>query len=186
MATNALMSPWTSTLALLLKTQGKYDEAESLCQQSLAIRRKVCAIHLAASSHDHSWKELGEEHPDVAASLNNLAVLLDTQGKYDEVEPLYQQSLAIRRKVCAIHFAAPPRDHSCKVLGEEHPHVAISLNNLAVLLKTQGKYDEALVYANQSLDIRRRKLGDKHPDTRNSARWVARIEAAAKPRCALS
>jgi tetratricopeptide (TPR) repeat protein len=168
------------------ETQGKYDESEPLYQQSLAIRRKVCAIHLAASSRDHSCKVLGEEHPDVAQSLNNLAELLRVQGKYDEAQPLYQQSLAIRREVCAIHLVASSRDHSCKVLGEEHPDVADSLNNLAAFLSAQGKHNEALVYANQSLDIRRRKLGDEHPDTRNSARWVAHIEAATKPGCALS
>jgi tetratricopeptide (TPR) repeat protein len=77
----------------------------------------------------------------VAASLNNLAELLRAQGKYDEAEPLYQQSLAIRRKVCTIHLAASSCDHSCKVLGEEHPSVAKSLNNLAGLLRAQGKYD---------------------------------------------
>ena len=35
-----------STLAVLLQAQGKYAEAEPLCQQSLAIDRKVCScIH---------------------------------------------------------------------------------------------------------------------------------------------
>jgi tetratricopeptide (TPR) repeat protein len=121
-----------NNLAGLLKTQGKYDKAEHLYRQSLANRRKVCAIHLAASSRDHSCKVLGEEHPAVATALNNLAVLLKAQGKYDEAEPLYQQSLAISRKVCAIHLSASSRDHSCKALGEQHPDVADSLNNLAV------------------------------------------------------
>ena len=40
-------------------------------------------------------KALGREHPNVAASLNNLAALYDTQGKYAEAEPLYQRALAI-------------------------------------------------------------------------------------------
>ena len=43
------------------------------------------------------------------------------QGKYDEAEPLYKESLAIRKKV----------------LGDEHPDVAESLNNLAGLLSDQ-------------------------------------------------
>jgi hypothetical protein len=46
----------------------------------------------------------------VATSLNNLATLLRAQGKYDEAEPLYRQSLTTWRKVCAIHLAASPRD----------------------------------------------------------------------------
>jgi tetratricopeptide (TPR) repeat protein len=154
----------------LLRAQGKHDEAEPLYRQSLEISRKV----------------LGEEHSDVVGLLNNLAQLLYTQGKYDEAEPLYRQSLAIDRKVYAIHLAASSCDNSCKILSEEHPAVATSLNNLAVLLYAQGKHNEALICANQSLDIRRRKLGDEHPDARNSARLVAHIEAAAKPWCVLS
>jgi Tfp pilus assembly protein PilF len=154
-----------NNLAGLLQTQGKYNEAEPLYQQSLAIWRKVCAIHLAASSRDHSCKVLGEEHPNVATSLNNLAALLEAQGKYDEAEPLYQQSLAIMRKVCAIHLTASSRDHSCKVLGEEHPHVAASLNNLAVLLHSAGRSEEANVYGRQALAILTRALGPSHPTT---------------------
>jgi len=30
---------------------------------------------------------LGKDHPDVAKQLNNLALLCQNQGKYDEVRP---------------------------------------------------------------------------------------------------
>ena len=43
------------------------------------------------------------------------------QGKYDEAEPLFRESLAIRKKV----------------YGNEHPKVAAGLNNLASLLESQ-------------------------------------------------
>ena len=43
------------------------------------------------------------------------------QGKYDESEPLYRESLAIWKKV-----------H-----GNDHPLVATGLNNLAELLRVQ-------------------------------------------------
>jgi tetratricopeptide (TPR) repeat protein len=76
-----------NNLAGLLCLQGKYDEARSLHEQSLAIRRKA----------------LGEEHPDVATSLNNLAKLLETQGKYDEAKPLYHQSLTITQVLADEH-----------------------------------------------------------------------------------
>ena len=44
-------------------SQGKLDEAKPYMEQALAIRKKV----------------LGEAHPDVAQSLNNLAGLLSDQ-----------------------------------------------------------------------------------------------------------
>ena len=41
---------------------------------------------------------LGEEHPDVAACLNNLALLYRNQERYAEAEPLLQQALEIASK----------------------------------------------------------------------------------------
>ena len=38
---------------------------------------------------------VGPDHPDVAASLNNLALLYDTQGQYAAAEPLYKLALSI-------------------------------------------------------------------------------------------
>ena len=41
---------------------------------------------------------LGPEHPDVAASLNSMGDLYNTQGRYAEAEPLFRRTLAIREK----------------------------------------------------------------------------------------
>ena len=35
--------------------------------------------------------KLGKDHPEVATSLNNLAVLYKDTGRYAEAEPLYQE-----------------------------------------------------------------------------------------------
>ncbi len=63
----------------------------------------------------------------MAASLNNLAELYRTQGRYAEAEPLYKRSLAIREGA----------------LGPEHPDVAQSLENYALLLRETGRSAEA-------------------------------------------
>ena len=44
-----------------------------------------------------SEKALGPEHPDVATSLNNLALLYSNQGQYAKAEPLNERALAKRR-----------------------------------------------------------------------------------------
>ena len=49
------------------------DEAEPICRQALALSEKV----------------LGKEHPNTLSSMNNLALLLMSQGKYDEAEPIF-------------------------------------------------------------------------------------------------
>ncbi len=87
-------------------------------------------------------------HPDVAASLNNLAELYKTQGRYAEAEPLLERVLEIDEKS----------------LGPEHPDVAISLNNLASLYDDQGRYAEAEPLYERSLAIAEEALGPEHPE----------------------
>ncbi|PPJ61468.1 tetratricopeptide repeat protein, partial [Cuspidothrix issatschenkoi] len=96
--------------------------------------------------------QLGNDHPDVATSLNNLAGLYDSQGRYNDAEPLYLQSLDIRKRQ----------------VGNDHPDVATSLNNLALLYKSQGRFNDAELLYLQSLDIRKRQLGNDHPDVATS------------------
>jgi tetratricopeptide (TPR) repeat protein len=49
------------------------------------------------------------------------------------------------------------------VLGQEHPSVATTLNNLAGLYYRIEKYDEALPLLERSLRILKSKLGPAHP-----------------------
>src|SRR5215831_12033172 len=84
-----------------LSRAGKYDESRPMAERALELREKA----------------LGPEHPDVAQSLNNLAILYRLKGDNAKAEPLYQRALAIFEKA----------------LGPEHPDFARSLNNLANL-----------------------------------------------------
>ncbi|MFO0129934.1 MAG: tetratricopeptide repeat protein [Pseudanabaena sp.] len=102
---------------------------------------------------------LGADHPNFAASLNNLAALYYLQGKYGEAEPLYVRSLEIRERQ----------------LGEDHPNVAQSLNNLALLYQAQGKYSEAEPLYLRSLEIREHQLGSDHPDVAQSLNNLAEL-----------
>jgi hypothetical protein len=43
-------------------------------------------------------KELGEQHPDTLASVNNLAGVLQDQGMYEDAEKLSRRALAGREK----------------------------------------------------------------------------------------
>ena len=64
------------TISGPLDSQGKYDEALVYSQKALMIRIKV----------------LGEGHPDVASSYNNIGSALNSQGKYDEALGLLAKS----------------------------------------------------------------------------------------------
>jgi tetratricopeptide (TPR) repeat protein len=63
----------------LYYSQGQYNDAEPLYLQSLDIKKR----------------QLGNDYPDVATSLNNLALLYESQRKYLEAENLAQQALVI-------------------------------------------------------------------------------------------
>jgi tetratricopeptide (TPR) repeat protein len=114
---------------------GKYSDYRS--EQNLAIDYFQKAIGLASTSS-----------PDTATSLNNLAYLYESMGRYAEAEPLYVRSLAIREEQ----------------LGANHPDTATSLNNLASLYRLIDRYTEAEPLYVRSLAIREAHLGTNHPD----------------------
>ncbi|MBK6958450.1 MAG: tetratricopeptide repeat protein [Nitrosomonas sp.] len=166
-----------------LYQQGKYVEAIAIAKQAL----------------DIAEKDLGQEHSDVATSLNNLAELYRTQGQYEKAEPLYQRALTIRVKalgsdhsdvatslnnLAVLYFslgqydkAEPLYQRSLvikeKALGPDHPDVALGLSNLAVLYNSLGQYDKTELLHQRSLVIREKALGSDHPDVAESLNNLA-------------
>jgi Flp pilus assembly protein TadD len=76
-----------------------FAKAEPLYQRALALREQA----------------LGPNHPEVAQSLNNLAIIYSAQGRKAKAEPLLQRALAIWEQA----------------LGPQHPQVAIVRKNYA-------------------------------------------------------
>ena len=52
-----------------------------------------------------------------------------------------------------------------RILGEDHPDTLISMNNLALTLRSQGDLGAARELHEQVLAGRRRVLGEDHPAT---------------------
>ncbi|HEY1348075.1 MAG TPA: FxSxx-COOH system tetratricopeptide repeat protein [Ktedonobacteraceae bacterium] len=129
--------------AQYLRARGRYAEAEPLYQRSLRLYERL----------------LGSEHPEVARTLNYLAILYWSQGRYSEAEPLYLRTLHIREQV----------------EGPEHPDVAASLNNLALLYWSQGRYSEAEPLYLRTLRIRERTQGPAHIDVATSLNNLASL-----------
>ena len=133
--------PASTTWPTRTNTRGGTPRPSRSSKRALAIREKA----------------LGPDHPDVAASLNNLATLYIDQGRYAEAEPLLKRALAIREKA----------------LGPDHPDVAQSLHNLAVLYQVQGRYAEAEPLYKRALAIKEKALGHDHPDVATSLNNLA-------------
>ena len=112
--------------------EGHYKEAVNVQTNVVEIRKRI----------------LGEEHPNYAASLNDLALYYDENGDFAE---------AIRLGIIAMEIRK-------KVLGEEHPDYAESLNNLACYYAEHGNFTEAIRLGKQAIEIRKKVLGEEHPD----------------------
>ncbi len=69
----------------------------------------------------------GFDSPETVQSLNYLGETYFEQGKYEQAEPLFQQTLVIHEHL----------------FEEEHARTATSINNLAVLAYYQGKFEQA-------------------------------------------
>jgi len=172
---------------------------------------------------------LGKQHPAVAASLNNLAFLLKTMGRYADAQGMYQRCIAIKEQamgpthpqvylapLCelqkgtgsyskhrncradynfrpsfsvtapgtcrrimmvrflqthaqpALHFSIPVCEekvnlHMSQVPGYVVLQVALSLANLAALLQAQNKIPAAEALLKRALSIREDALGPDHP-----------------------
>jgi len=70
---------------------------------------------------------LGATHPLVGMSLNNLALVYQTEGRITDAEPLFKRATAIAETA----------------FGGDNRHLGESLNNLAELYRGQGRLAEA-------------------------------------------
>ena len=156
-------------LSQVLRSQGRYPEAETLLRHQLQNARtsdtaRGWVLHelgvvlyqqgnyaeaeqLLRQSLAIHEQARGTHHPAYGASLHALAGVLESQGQYVEAEQLLRQSLAIHDQA----------------LGTHHPDYGASLHELAGVLVKQGQYVEAERLLRQSLAIKKQALGTHHP-----------------------
>jgi tetratricopeptide (TPR) repeat protein len=120
--------------------------AFEFCLQALVVDE---VTDLVASVVVQQVMDLGSKHPDTPTSVNNLASVLQDQGKNEEAEKMYQQVVKGYEKT----------------LGEDHPKTISAINNLAIMLRRRGRLDEAAAIMQKVLESRKRILGEEHPDT---------------------
>ena len=116
------------------------DNAEmgAPASESLELGRRALAIREEA---------LGPDHQDVAISLQNLAILLNQDGKRDEALALLRRALDIKERT----------------QGKEKPSVAFTLCAMAQTLDEQGKPQEGIPLVERAVAIREKALGPAHP-----------------------
>lgn len=162
-----------STIGTTYVALGYYAQAEPQLRAALATRRKL----------------YGEIHPEVSASLGDLALLDSQLERHEEEESLLREALSIERDLYGdnnVDVASAMQSLGAalrrqlkydeadamyrkalairlELLGHDHLDVAQSMNSLALLLQDKGDYDGAEKLFRESLAIRRKLLGAKHP-----------------------
>ena len=119
------------TIGLTQATLGRFDDARASLRVALEIDRKT----------------LPADHPDIASSIERLALVLEDHGDFAEAEPLLRDALRIRRKV----------------LPAGHPEIAVSLSNLGKMLSSLGQEKESETLLREALDISRKALPADDP-----------------------
>ena len=78
--------------------------------------------------------------------------MYDELGEYNQAKELHEKSLMIRKKI----------------FGEDHAHVAISYNNLALVYHNLKEYNQAKELLEKALMIRKKIFGEDHADVATS------------------
>lgn len=118
-------------LGVLLIQKGQLDRARVVLEEVDGLRERM----------------LGEAHPDLAATIKELAVIARMQGDDSLAEQLYLKALGINEAM----------------LGSDHPETANNLNSLAVFYRGIGENERALDFARKALAGAQVVYGSAHP-----------------------
>ena len=170
-------------LALSYANSGRLDEALTLREEVLRLRRKVNgpehpdtikALSALASSYGDAGRlddavklreevlplcrrVLGPEHPDTLQALGNLSVSYAVTGRRNDALKLQQEMLPLFRKA----------------EGPEHPDTLRAMKLLAYSYADAGRREEALKMREEVLSLCRKTLGPGHSETLLAASLVA-------------
>src|SRR5690606_14633897 len=159
----ALVGALSVTMWQMQATRAERDRAEAALAQSETVTAFLAGLFEASDPRGNrgdtltSYQLLERGVAQIEALQNEPLVqarMLDVVGRvyyglaaYDQADRLLSRSLAIRQA-----------EH-----GPSHPDVAESLQSLAVLRLSQGRYDEAEDHFRRAPDLRSRLLGETHP-----------------------
>ena len=111
---------------------GKYDQLQPLIERVLDLREK----------------HFGADHPVVAGTLLQVAILHRDRGDYAKAESLLKRALAIQEQA----------------RGREHPEIVAALYNLAIIYRIRDKTDLAEPLYQRGLQILEKEFGTDSPE----------------------
>ncbi len=163
--TGALTLAWSlNDVGLLLLSEARFEEAESLFRRALALlgqeKGKQDAARGTLLQHiaDTRWRSgdlptaslmyreavqtfesaLGSSHPRLAAALNGWATVLRDMQRSGDAEAMYLRAVQIYER----------RNHR-----DQPPDIAAPLHNLGLLMIQEGRLDEGGTYLTRAWDV---------------------------------
>ena len=127
---------------------GDYNQALEYCNRVSKIDERV----------------LGENHPDLAITYNNIGLVYRNKGDYDAALQYYDKARKIYENV----------------LDENHPYLATIYNNIGVAYNNKGDYIEALKYLNMALRIYESKFGAEDKRTLKAKERIETVKQKMK------
>jgi tetratricopeptide (TPR) repeat protein len=115
--------------------------------------------HVWASFAEAALERVGRPEILAATLTHNIAGIHYREMRLDEALTGYQRALADQRRL----------------LGEDNPQVAMTLNHIGNVLIEQGQFASAREFCEQSLAERRRILGARHPRVAASLNNLAEL-----------
>jgi eukaryotic-like serine/threonine-protein kinase len=153
---------------------GKLADAEAPLQEALHLSQNVFGAASLESGHAlwalgmlrHQQGQFGEAkdlyirslgilekgaapQTDIAAVVDDLATVYTREQKWVLAKQTYERALDIYRRV----------------LGDDHPRVAMRLDNLAIVAQNMGDLPRAESLYRESIRRHERIYGDQHPET---------------------
>jgi serine/threonine-protein kinase len=165
-------------LADVERQRSKFTEAEADLRRALAIQQKT----------------LHADSPELSHTFNNLGLVLQARGDVAGAEPLFRQAVAISRRypseiiqtlVMMSNLGAVLSDRGryadaepvlrdvlaerIRVLGANHPQVALSTMRLALLLDRKGSWVESETLLRDALQRYESLYSESHPELLTAA-----------------
>ncbi len=162
-----------NTLAMSLEELGEKEEAYRMYRRIIEIRR-----------------DQPDQGSNMAINLNNLAILLQQDGKLDEADELFAEAVELIDDVLGSEhpfmayilngYSGLHQDRGeyglaeadlrraleigKAIFPETHPFIGVVYYNLGELFRITKKYSDAAQYYGYSLEQRRNSLPENHPD----------------------
>ncbi|KAK3281308.1 hypothetical protein CYMTET_10893, partial [Cymbomonas tetramitiformis] len=142
--------PDMNMLARALEEAIAFEGARPLYERSAAILEKA----VMKKSNDAA------NIPALAATLNNLGLLLKKMGVYEDAFQKYSRSISLYEMA----------------YGEDCSEIIVVLDNLAVCLQYLDRFPASEIACKRSVEIRKQYFGPAHPEVADALNWLAAAE----------